>query len=94
MGKVHAVSKVIKAATNSVPMNTKNIIVISFPKFSDWSMLAIAEAMAKNTNGTTAVKSRFRKILPIGLMTSMSLPKMMPRILPITSPPSNNKIPP
>ena len=79
----------ISTVLKNTPMTTTN----SFPNFSDFSKLAIDEAIVKKTNGIMAVKSKFKNISPSGFITSTSLPKTNPNILPAVIPHNNQIIP-
>ena len=65
----------------------------SLPSFSDFSKLAIEEAIVKKIKGMIAVKSKFKKISPNGFIIATSLPKTRPKILPAAIPHSSQIIP-
>jgi hypothetical protein len=44
----------------------------NFPSFSDFSRLAMEEAIVKKIKGIIAVKSKFKNISPNGFITSTS----------------------
>jgi hypothetical protein len=54
--------------------------------------VAIDEATAKNTSGTTAEKSKLMKISPIGFRTKKYFGKYIPSTLPKNTPPTKYNI--
>jgi hypothetical protein len=63
------ITTVLKKHTNDTTNN--------FPSFSDFSRLAMEEAIVK-IKGIIAVKSKFKNISPNGFITSTSSPKPDP----------------
>ncbi|CAH0255195.1 hypothetical protein SRABI80_03083 [Peribacillus frigoritolerans] len=71
------------AAKAAVVRKTRTILPMIFPRRFIPLILAIAEAMLKNTKGTMIVNIRFKNKSPSGCMIEVFSPKTTPAIPPI-----------
>jgi hypothetical protein len=81
------------AAVKIKNRKVKDITKMILPNLDCCSSDAIELETAKNTNGTTLTKRRFRKISPKGLTYSTILGAVIPIMLPATIPKSKSIIP-
>jgi len=81
------------AAISMNKRKVKDMVKIILPNFDCCSNDEMELETAKNTNGTTLTKRRFRKISPSGLMYSTICGATMPIMLPTVIPKRRKRIP-